>query len=380
MTGVQENKLAAVIDRFYEAAARPELWRDVLHEYALATGAAGAALVPGPDILLAPVCSVFLDEAVYIGTREGWLAASPRVARGIPVMTGSRPVITEAHIFTPEELDRLPWQAEFLDRLGFRSFAALPLVAAAGSSIVLSSERRKQQGQFQSRETKAIARAVPHLQRAGQLAVHLAGARAQGMLDAFDAMSCGALLLDRSGCVIRANTRAQGHFGRGLALTHGQLSANHRPANAELQKLIASGLRPGPAHEAPASGAVALPRPAGRPLVAHVAPLVGSARDLFQQARAVLLLIDPDEGRDLAEPLLRGAFGLTPAEARLARALALGRSLAEIAAAHGTTEGTTRIQLRAIFAKTGTRRQAELVALLARFAEASLPSPNSGSR
>jgi len=39
MAGLREEMLGGVIDRFYEAAARPELWRSVLHECALALGA-----------------------------------------------------------------------------------------------------------------------------------------------------------------------------------------------------------------------------------------------------------------------------------------------------------------------------------------------------
>ena len=66
--------------------------------------------------------------------------------------------------------------------------------------------------------------------------------------------------------------------------------------------------------------------------------------------------------------LLAGAFGLTPAEARLAAALAGGgRAMPEIASALGISRETARSQLRAVFAKTGAGRQAELVGLLSGF-------------
>jgi DNA-binding CsgD family transcriptional regulator len=104
----------------------------------------------------------------------------------------------------------------------------------------------------------------------------------------------------------------------------------------------------------------------GRPLIVHAAPIVGTAQNLFQRAKAILMIVDPDEHRDPAEPLLRQAFGLSPAESRLAIELASGRDLKEIAAARSISEGTARAQLKAIFAKTDTHRQAELVALLGR--------------
>jgi DNA-binding CsgD family transcriptional regulator len=60
------------------------------------------------------------------------------------------------------------------------------------------------------------------------------------------------------------------------------------------------------------------------------------------------------------------SYGLTPSETRLALALLEGQSLRAAAAATAISYQTARSQLKQIFAKTGTRRQAELVrALLA---------------
>lgn len=61
---------------------------------------------------------------------------------------------------------------------------------------------------------------------------------------------------------------------------------------------------------------------------------------------------------------LRAQFGLTKAEARLAAALADGCSPAQAASEFDVKLTTIRSQLQQIFAKTGTSRQAELVALL----------------
>ena len=61
---------------------------------------------------------------------------------------------------------------------------------------------------------------------------------------------------------------------------------------------------------------------------------------------------------------LQKDLGLTVAEARLAAALAQGMSLKDYAAAAGIAEGTARVQLKSVFARTGTHRQAELVALI----------------
>ncbi|RUY60441.1 helix-turn-helix transcriptional regulator, partial [Mesorhizobium sp. M7A.F.Ca.CA.001.09.2.1] len=60
----------------------------------------------------------------------------------------------------------------------------------------------------------------------------------------------------------------------------------------------------------------------------------------------------------------RELFDLTPAEARLATALASGRSLKEAADTSNITVKTGRTYLERIFSKTRTRQQSELVALL----------------
>ena len=54
------------------------------------------------------------------------------------------------------------------------------------------------------------------------------------------------------------------------------------------------------------------------------------------------------------------------AEAKLAEAIASGDSLAQYAERHNVSIHTARNQLQAVFHKTGTSRQGELVALLVR--------------
>jgi DNA-binding CsgD family transcriptional regulator len=58
---------------------------------------------------------------------------------------------------------------------------------------------------------------------------------------------------------------------------------------------------------------------------------------------------------------------LTPAEGRVAALIAQGIAPERAAERLGVSRETVRNQLRAVFAKTGTHRQSELVALLARF-------------
>jgi DNA-binding CsgD family transcriptional regulator len=59
--------------------------------------------------------------------------------------------------------------------------------------------------------------------------------------------------------------------------------------------------------------------------------------------------------------LLRGRYNLSPAEARLAAALASGQSMNEYAEARSVSLNTARTQLKSTMMKVGVRRQVDLV-------------------
>jgi DNA-binding CsgD family transcriptional regulator len=105
-------------------------------------------------------------------------------------------------------------------------------------------------------------------------------------------------------------------------------------------------------------------RDSKRPALIRVLPIAAAAKSPFLGARVLLTFADlgPKPGPDPG--LLASLFGLTAAEARLASRLAGGAALNEVAAQLGISRETARNQLKAVFAKTETHRQAELVALL----------------
>lgn len=80
----------------------------------------------------------------------------------------------------------------------------------------------------------------------------------------------------------------------------------------------------------------------------------------------ILCLVAPLDGRRIATARqLMDFFGLSAAEARLARAICHGDSVEEYARDQGLRLPTVRTQLSSIFNKTGTERQAMLVRLIA---------------
>jgi DNA-binding CsgD family transcriptional regulator len=98
-------------------------------------------------------------------------------------------------------------------------------------------------------------------------------------------------------------------------------------------------------------------------LIAHVVPVRRSARDLFAECVGVLILMPVKTPHALPVELVQSLFDLTVAEARVARSLTMGQTVDEIASEKGVSIHTVRTQVRGVLEKTGSRRQAEVIAL-----------------
>jgi DNA-binding NarL/FixJ family response regulator len=108
-------------------------------------------------------------------------------------------------------------------------------------------------------------------------------------------------------------------------------------------------------------------------------PLIASVRALNGASGTVLVhLADPEAPPCPSADTVGKLYGLTPAEARLAAALAGGSTVEEAAGALGVTPGSARTYLKTVFSKLGVSRQAELVRLVLGAATAA-PSVQSAS-
>lgn len=117
-----------------------------------------------------------------------------------------------------------------------------------------------------------------------------------------------------------------------------------------------------------AGGIRAIPVPAaeGRPPVivriisAHAAP-----RELPADIGAILIAIPVVARKGPGADLLQALFNLTPAEARVAQAIAQRQTTGAIAADLGLSPETVRSQMKAALAKCGAARNIDLAAMLA---------------
>jgi DNA-binding CsgD family transcriptional regulator len=158
------------------------------------------------------------------------------------------------------------------------------------------------------------------------------------------------------------NLPAQNLLGADFNLVRGRPAAQDSASNRRLQQLVSSVLhtaRGGAQAYAP----IVVDRDEAPWLLVEAMPVTAFGSDLFGSGRAILLLTDLRSPLRPEATQFCAAFGLTVAEAKLAS----GVGIEAAASSLGVSRETARSQLKAVFAKTNTRRQAELAGLLARF-------------
>ena len=184
----------------------------------------------------------------------------------------------------------------------------------------------------------------------------------------FKAMNCGGILLDADKQVVHVSGLAKSILDGCFTVQNGRLCAQDRRSDVYFQTMLDQHLKYGESHKQWRRQALGISRDGRRPLIARVVPIDPAMRREIQGAALVLMLVDPEHCPEPSDVILQQVFGTTKAEARIANRVLCGESVQEIAEATGVSVGTVRSQMKALFVKTGTHRQAELVALLTRLA------------
>ena len=363
--GLREDRFERVTQLFYEAAGDPEMWPGALDALAEASGATGAVLLPvrpgPPKAISSPGIAELIDGHV----REGWRPANPRTRRGLELTdSGWTGLITDRDVFGERGLPPGDYAA-FLERHGFGWFAGMVL-ARSGHELVMqvSIERRLEQGSFTPDEIAILNRLMDQLRPAAALAFRIGISGAISFADGIAAMGEDAVVVGDLGNVLYATPGFERHVGTAFEIRGGRLLATDPEADGRLGGVLASVVESGSASSSLGQGFV-LPRPDALPLFLRIAPLGCSSGDVFRLARAVVIVTDPERGGTQTFRILIETFGLSAAEARLARRIGRGETIRDIAAAEGMAVGTMRQRLKAVFGKTGTHRQTELALLVA---------------
>ncbi len=197
-----------------------------------------------------------------------------------------------------------------------------------------------------------------------QTSATLGLARGEAALDAFDFSERAAVLLDRSGHVVRVNTAAERLIGEDFQISAGRVFCSDPHSNELLNGAIRTLLW---RYKASTIPPVIFPKASGGRLVIYPMRLPGLTASPLSAFHAILVIADTDGAHPAAMATLREAFDLTAAESRLAVAVATGKNLEAFAAERHLSKETVRNQLKSVFLKTGTNRQTRLAVMLSNF-------------
>ena len=356
------ERLVAVCNNLGDAVVDPTLWPQIMDDICAAAGATGAALlqtdVRTPDIPR----TASVDHCFKHYFASGWQTRDTRAERSVPLLMGGQAVVTDQDIVTPEEMRRLDFYNECALPFGLPWFAGIGLWAGPALWAMVV-QRTAQQGPFEPREVRILASLSPRLTEAATLSKAVGRAALSGIGDALQLVGQPALALDRLGFVLDANAAAQPIFDDEIFVRNRRLTVRDQYASAALDAL-ADLMRTSSDNDPLPVSSIAVQRRAKRPLVIRILPVAGPARTPFLGARVLLVISDLHDRPQPQASVLAETFGLTPAESRLASLLAMGISIEHAADRLGLSRATVRNQLKAVFTKTGTHRQSELVALL----------------
>ena len=366
-----QDQFERVLGSMHEAALGNARWPTTASAISRVTRTKGSALMFGEGVTPVDAELFFLRlchgrerrtdlEQTYL--RNYWMRdeSIPRIAcmpEGQLVPTGD--LYTEVEKRTSPAYNEAWRAADMQNGLNVR------LRGPGGSQIVWNIADSLAPGGWDSAQIETIQQLLPHLHHFVRVRMVLADAAAlaSSLTGLLDNSRLSVIQLDRHGRIVAANDEAGSLLGQGTDLSDkgGSLSVCSAKENDTLQRLLARALPPVGVQAS--AGSMVIERPAARTrLVVHITPVPERERDFrAQHVAALALIVDPESRPRIDAGLVAKALDLTASESRVATMMASGRSVRDIAAATGRTEGTIRWHLKSIYRKQGISRQTDLV-------------------
>ena len=367
--------VSALVGAIYDAALEAELWPDTLKKT--------ASYVPGISATLFAKDASAKSLALYYD--DGGI--DPRYVQLYAEKYAKIDPSTTAHYFAEigepistvnfgsvEEFYATRFYREWAKPQHLVDFITVSLEKTATTVAMIGVFRHERHGLADDDARRRMRLIAPHIRRAVVIgrAIDLKAAQAATFSDAFDRLSSCMLLVDATGRIVHANAAAHAMLASEnvLRAVSGRVAAYDSKTGQGLRDVF----------EAARKGDTALGmRGISFPIVArdgdnyvcYVLPLTSGARKRTGStlAAAAVVLVQKVELASPARPeVIAKAYKLTPTELRVLLAVAEIGGAPEVAEAFGIAETTVKFHLKSLFDKTGARRQADLVKLLAGFA------------
>jgi len=351
-----------LVDRIYEAAIVPDRWKLVLDQIAYRVDAAGTGLfLVSEKASTSAIWSDAIDEVCKGWIEGGWQAKTQRAPRMMALNHAG--FVTDIDIYKPGEIESDEAFVNYLKPAGFGYGAGTGITMPTGEVAVYSVERRFETGPFSREDCNRLDNLRPHLARAALLSGRAGIERVRSMTSTLEMLGIPGAVVRQGGKLLAVNAGFERLMPTVIQDRRDRLHLVDSRADGLLACAFENLTVGDPLRFV---GSIPISHSASHlPMIVHLLPVRGAAHDLFLQATAVVIVTPIDRSSVPAAEVLQGLFDLTPAEARIAQGIGRATDVETLAKSLGVKPQTVRTQIKAVLAKTGARRQAELINLLA---------------
>lgn len=371
----ESQALSGLVGLIYDAAIAPTLWPEALRETARFVGGCSAAIY-SKDPTSRSGGVLYDDGGLSPAYRklyfERYVQLDPATTRHFFTEIGE--LVATVDIMPHAEFEQSRFFREWVRPQQLVDFVSTVLDRSGTSASMFGVFRHARDGIVDDGVRHRMHLLVPHVRRAALIgrALEQHSARAELLAHSLDTIRAGMFLVGAGATLVHAN--AAGHDllapGGPLRVASGRLVAADPALDQCLREAAALG-DDGEAQLGERGIALPLAGHRGEALVAHVLPLSSSFRRQVggdHAARIALFVQRAELHIETAPEALIRAYQLTPAELRVLLAIVEIGGAPEVAEALGISETTVKFHLRRLYDKTGSRRHADLVKLVAGFA------------
>ncbi len=352
---------ADFIGRIYESAAVPDLWsgQGVMEQLARRAGCdKGVIMAAPPTSDIRWRCNDASVEGMHIYFRENWIKRNPYLATRERIQKFNEPrFIMDREVMSIEEMEASEYYRGFMRPQGFYWHAGTSILSPTGDVIKISVHRDYDAGPLPDDTIEGLSVIRPHLARAALLAARVRFEQVRSAVNLLDALGLPACAMLK-GRMVLANSSLQALVPSVIIDRHESIAFASKAANSRWRALCETGV-------GQFGGSLAIEATETTPaMVGHFLPVAGVAKDIFGVADLILVLVSSKNESVVESSVLIALYDLTHAEAEIAKSVAQGKKVEEIAQMRAVSVGTIRAQLHSIFEKTGTTRQSELSRLM----------------
>lgn len=371
---MEAESLSRLIGEIYDASFDPGLWPAVLEQACEFVGGCAAGLYSKDAVSKTADINPNFMVGADVGEQQRYMDEYAQIdptTMGF-FFFGVGEVVSTGDILSYDEFFETRFYKEFAKPLGRIDGVSSVLEKTSSSYSLLSIFRHERDGLADEACRRRMRLLVPHFRRAvliGKI-VQLKKAEANTLADTFDQLAAEVFLVGADGRLVNAN--ACGNVllteERVVRAAGGRLVAADSDADRALREAFAAAEK---GDGSLGTHAIALPlNRDGEHYLAHVLPLTSGTRRKSGAgfaAVAAVFVRKAELDAPAAPEMIARSYGLTPSELRVLLAVFESGGVPNIAEALGVSEATAKTHLRRLFEKTGAKRQADLVKLVAGF-------------